>query len=75
MTSKTSGSKVSSSSALMKKLSILVQIHQAISRNLNLQEALKATLKILHDLYHTQCSAIYLLDETESTINVASAIR
>ncbi len=69
-----SSSKTSSSSVLLKKLNVLVEVNQAISRNLNLQESLRATLKILQESYTARGSAIYLMDEMDYTIGIASSV-
>ena len=59
---------------ILKKLSILMEINRALSRNLNLQEALQATLKILENSYNVHCGVIFLLDESGKTLHLASSI-
>lgn len=68
------GTKSAASSTLLKKLNILGEINRAISRNLNLQESLRATLKILQESYNVRGSAIYLMDELDNTIGIASSV-
>lgn len=58
----------------IKKLSILIDIHKAIGRNLDLQESLQATLQILLNSYKIKSGAIFLPDEDGKTLNLAAAI-
>jgi len=67
-------SKSAANTAILKKLNILVEINRAISRNLNLQESLRATLKILQESYNVRGSAIYLMDELDSSLGIASSV-
>ena len=48
---------------VLKKLSILVEINNAISRTFNLKESLMATLKILQKSYHIKSGAIVLAED------------
>jgi Nif-specific regulatory protein len=58
----------------LKNLSILVEINQAVSRNLHLQDSMEATLKILMNSYKIKSGAIFLTDEDGKTLEMASSI-
>jgi len=58
----------------MKKLSILVEINNAISRRFDLKESLIATLKILQKSYHIKTGAIFLTESDGVTLSMAAAI-
>jgi Nif-specific regulatory protein len=60
--------KSSSADQLVKKLSILIDINQALSRTANLAESLDATLKILANSYNIKSGTVFLLREEESTL-------
>jgi Nif-specific regulatory protein len=64
----------SSSAVIIKKLSILIEINQALSRNLNLQESLYATLKILQESYNVKYGMICLIDESDDNLNLVSTL-
>jgi len=66
--------KSSAGTVILKKLNILVEVNQAISRSLNLQESLRATLKILQESYKARGSAIYLMDDPDYTIRMAASV-
>ena len=66
--------KTASSAAIIKKLSILIEINQALSRNLNLQESLYATLKILQESYNVKYGMICLIDEADDNLNLVSTL-
>lgn len=66
--------KSSTGLSILKKLHVLMEVNQAISRNPNLQESLRATLRILQKSYNARCSAVYLLNEADNNIEVASSI-
>jgi len=57
-----------------KKLSLLVEINQAISRALELQESLQATLAILENGYHIKSGAIFLTNEDNQSLSMAASI-
>ena len=59
---------------LMKKLSILIEINQAVSRGLNLQESLNAALKILAKSYNIKSGAVFLTNENEKTLTMMTSI-
>ncbi len=61
-------------SAVLKKLSILIDINQAISRNLDLQESLNATLKILQNSYNIKSGAVFLADNNEKRLDMAASV-
>ena len=58
----------------LKKLSILVEINNAIGRTFNLKESLIATLKILQKSYHMKSGAIFLTEEDGVTLSMATSI-
>jgi Nif-specific regulatory protein len=58
--------------ASQKKLSLLVEINQAISRSLDLKESFQATLAILQDAYKIKSGAIFLINEDNSLSMAAS---
>jgi Nif-specific regulatory protein len=58
--------------ASQKKLSLLVEINQAISRSLDLKESFQATLAILQDGYKIKSGAIFLINEDNSLSMAAS---
>jgi len=58
----------------MKNLSILVEINQAVSRNLNLQDALQSTLQILQNEYRIKSGAVLLTNEDGKSLNMTVSI-
>jgi Nif-specific regulatory protein len=62
------------SDSLVRKLTILVKINQAVSRSLNLQDSLNATLQILLESYPVKSGAVFLIDEETGLLNMASSI-
>ncbi len=70
----TTNPRTSSSAVIIKKLSILIEINQALSRNLNLQESLYATLKILQESYNVKYGMICLIDEADDNLNLVSTL-
>jgi Nif-specific regulatory protein len=65
---------VSSPDSLSKKLSILVEINQAVSGKLDLNDSLMTTLHILHNSYHIKSGAIFLLDEDDNTYKMSASV-
>ncbi len=59
---------------IIRKLSILVEINQAVSRNLNLEDSLTASLQILAGSYNIKSGAVYLFDEDENSLNMVVSI-
>ncbi len=59
---------------LLNKLSMLVEINNAIGRNFNLIESLMATLKILQKSYNVKSGAVFLMDEDNVTLSMAASI-
>ena len=57
-----------------KNLSILVEINQAVSRNMVLHESLNATLKILLNDYKIKSGAVFLTAEDGKTLEMAASI-
>jgi len=55
-------------------LSILININEAVSRNLILEDSLKVTLQILRDKYFIKSGAIFLMENDHITIRMAAAI-
>lgn len=60
--------------AIMKKLSILMEINQAISRTFDLGESLLATLKILQNSYKIKSGAVFLVDDEQKTLKMAASV-
>ncbi|NIA29561.1 MAG: GAF domain-containing protein [Actinobacteria bacterium] len=58
----------------MKKLSILMEINQAISRTFDLGESLLATLKILQNSYKIKSGAVFLVDDEQKTLKMAASV-
>ncbi|RQW06032.1 AAA family ATPase [candidate division KSB1 bacterium] len=58
----------------LKKLTILVEINNAIGRTFDLKESLIATLKILQKSYHIKSGAIFLTEEDGVTLSMTAAI-
>lgn len=55
-------------------LSILININEAISRNLMLEDSLKVTLQILREKYAIKSGAIFIMDDDRETIRMAASI-
>jgi len=53
---------------------ILMEIHQAISRSSNLDEVLQASLQILQHSLNIRSGAVFLMDDTGKTLNMAASI-
>jgi len=66
--------RTSSSAVVIKKLSILIEINQPLSRKLNLQESLYAALKILQESYNVKYGMICLIDESDDSLNLVSTL-
>ena len=64
--------KMNGDAATQKKLSLLVEINQAISRSLDLKESFQATLAILQDGYKIKSGAIFLVNDDDSLSMSAS---
>lgn len=58
----------------MKKMSILIEINQAISRNFNLRDSLEATLQILEKSYNIKSGAVFITDEDRTHVTMAASI-
>jgi Nif-specific regulatory protein len=58
----------------LRKLSILVDINQAVSRTNKLNEALNATLQILEKSYGIISGAVFLMEEGLKTLNLSTSI-
>ncbi len=58
----------------LKNLSILVEINQAVSRNLHLKDSIEATLKILFNAYKVKSGAVFLTDEDGHSLEMAASI-
>jgi Nif-specific regulatory protein len=71
---KQSSPRSTSSTTLVKKLSLLVRINQALSRSLDLEDSLRATLHILQNSYQIVWGAVYLTDEDTQTLSLATSI-
>lgn len=51
-----------------------MEINQAVSRNLNLQESLQATLKIMQNSYKIKSGVVFLMDNDGKILNMAASI-
>jgi Nif-specific regulatory protein len=58
----------------IRKLSILVDINQAVSRTSDLSGALNATLQILEKSFNIKSGAVFLIDESAKVLNLATSI-
>ncbi len=58
----------------MKNLSILVEINQAVSRNLNLEDSLQSTLQILQNEYRIKSGAVLLTNKDNKSLSMATSI-
>jgi len=67
-------SKLPSATTILKKLSLLMEINRAVSRNLNLSESLRTILKILRQSYAMPAGAIYLSAADNKSIQLAAAL-
>jgi GAF domain-containing protein len=59
---------------IIRKLSILVEINQAVSRNLNLEDSLTAALQILAGSYNIKSGAVFLFNEDSNSLHMAVSI-
>lgn len=59
---------------VLNKLSMLVEINNAIGRTFNLRESLMATLKILQKSYNIRSGAVFLADDDGVTLSMAASI-
>jgi Nif-specific regulatory protein len=57
-----------------RKLSILIEINQEVSRNFELTESLQSTLRILHKSYHIKSGAVFLMDDHGSQLTMTASI-
>ncbi|HDQ46359.1 MAG TPA: GAF domain-containing protein [bacterium] len=64
----------SPSPALAKKLSILLEMNQAVSRNPNLNESLQATLQILMNTYQIKSGAVFLMSEDGRSLHLTASV-
>ncbi len=60
--------------SLLRKLSILQQINEAVSRNLNLHESLDAVLKILFQSFKIKAGAVFLVEEDKHRLYLGASI-
>lgn len=62
------------SDKMSRKLSILVDINQAVSRPNNLKDALTAALQILEDSYHLKSGGVFLMREEKNYLELAASV-
>lgn len=67
-------SKLPGAATILKKLSLLMEINRAVSRNLNMSESLTAILKILRQSYAMKSGAIYLTAQDSKSIHMAASL-
>ena len=60
--------------SLVRKLGILQEIHQALSRTLDIRESLDTALRILYQSYPIRCGAVFLTEEDKHELYVAASI-
>jgi len=58
----------------VRKLSILIEINQVLSRTFELEEALQATLRILQKSYNIKSGAVFLVNETKDRLVMSASI-
>ena len=58
----------------MKKLSILIEINQAVSRTLDLMESLQSTLLVLQSSYKIKSGAAFVVNEDRQSLTMAASI-
>ena len=61
------------SKLVMQKLSILIEINEAVSRTIELRDSLLATLRVLQKSYSIKSGAVFLVDD-KSTLTMAASI-
>ncbi len=66
--------KISRSESLERKLNILVEINQALSRSLNLSESFSAVLQILQNSYRIRAGAIFLSDTDRKRLKLIASL-
>lgn len=66
--------KANNEASLMKKLSILIEINQAIGRTFDLKESLSATLQILEKSFNIKSGAVFLVAEDSLTLDMMASI-
>jgi Nif-specific regulatory protein len=59
---------------IARRLSILVEINQAVSRSLNLEDSLTAALQILVGSYKIKSGAVFLFNEDNSRLSMVASI-
>jgi len=60
--------------SLNRILSMLIEINQAVSRTIELQDSLCAALHILQKSYHIKSGAVFLADEGANALRMAASI-
>ncbi|NOX89036.1 MAG: GAF domain-containing protein [Calditrichaeota bacterium] len=60
--------------SLVRKLSILQEINQAVSRSLNIKESMDATLNILFKSFNIKSGAVLLTEDNENTLHIAACV-
>ncbi len=60
--------------SLLRKLSLLEEINQAVSRSLNLKESLDAALQILNNSFKIKAGALFLADEEGHVLTLETSI-
>ncbi|MBN2425273.1 MAG: AAA family ATPase, partial [Calditrichaceae bacterium] len=66
--------KQSSAEVIARKLSILIEINQALSRSQNLREAMSAALQILEKSYNIKSGAVFLLDDDGESMSMVASV-
>jgi Nif-specific regulatory protein len=58
----------------VRKLSILIEINQVVSRTFELAEALQATLRVLQKSYNIKSGAVFLVNEKKNGLIMSASI-
>jgi len=73
-TTKKSNARSIQNNSATKKFAILVEINQAVSRNLDLHDSLQATLQILENSFNIRSGAVFLYDDDENELTLGASI-
>ncbi len=66
--------KKTSSGALTRNLSVLLDINESVSRHMDLKISLRAVLKILADFYDLKSGSVFLVDPDETFLSLVASV-
>jgi len=66
--------KATKAESIPRNLSLLVEINQAVSRNMDLKESLNAVLQILGNSYNIKSGSVFLLDSNEEYLVMEASV-